>query len=185
MHDSGEQALPANVQKGEPRVPVRPAECDRGAVCGHEQHRLARAVTPEAVALFEFGRRQDALRPGLRHVRAVHLVAHRGGRRVSARLGTEPPSVLGDPVVVVVRLRAEVQRRVRTLAHPAQTGRERDPVGPRRLPLEELHPPTILIITSAERSNALWKSVKNSFWKSRMTAKSASIPYWSSAAHRA
>ena len=83
LDDSGQQALPADMQERQPGVALRPAERHRGAVCGHEQHRLARTVAPEAVALFEAGRRQDALRRGLRHLRAVNLIAHRRGRRVS------------------------------------------------------------------------------------------------------
>ena len=182
LGDPGEQAAPAGVQDGDRGRPVRTRERDREAV-GREQHdAAARLVRPEAVAALELEPRcDDAAAVGLADVRAVVLPGHRRRLRVDAELRAEQTPVLADVLGVVVGEDAEVQRLEGAGADPAEPRGERHPVRAGSLPGEERHATvTILTMTCVVSSRTSPKTSQNWSLKTKMIAKRAIIPTWSS-----
>jgi hypothetical protein len=107
------------------RHPAGAGERDRQAV-GHE-HEQREAGDRRRVRVGLDQRRRDRPVP-LHELGAVHLMPV--GRRLGADAPKQPPPVLPHPALVVVGEEAEVERRVRGLAHAAEPGREVRP-GPR------------------------------------------------------
>ena len=185
--DAREQPTPPDVQDAEPRLPaVSARDRDREAVRGDERHRLSRPLAPEAVALVEHGALENPLRLGLGHGAPVHLPGHRRRAGIRADGFAEPTPVLDDPLRIVLREDAEVERLEGAFAHSPEPRREHDPVGlGSPVPLEQLHAASTS--TSITRVTWMIRSVStrvNWSWKRKKAPNTTSIPYWSSRIQR-
>src|SRR4051794_9907394 len=105
LDDAFREAAPARVQNGERARTVGPRDRDREAIRGKREHRLARLVAPEAVAL----------RPapaGAVHRWRVNLAVERQPFVVDAERRARAAAVLRDALRIVAGAAAQVERLV-------------------------------------------------------------------------
>ena len=138
--EPGEEPAPARVEDADSGSGLVTGTCerDRDAVRREQQHRAARLVAPQPVAVVVHGAgRDDAARLCARDRRSVPLPGHRRSVRIGADGVAETDPVLDDARRIVLGEDAEVERLERALAHAADPRRERDAVRPRGVPLDD------------------------------------------------
>ena len=117
-------AIVQSSRKGE-----EPGDCDRQAVRREQQHRAARFVAPEPVAVVVHrAGSDDPARPGAGDGRPVALPGHRRTVGVGVDRDAEACAVLDDACGIVLGADTEIERAERPVADTAEPRREGDAV---------------------------------------------------------
>src|SRR5205809_4619639 len=117
LHDALGEAAPPCMEDGQPRLAAGRGDRDRYAVGGEREHRLSRNVAPESISRL-------VADPGLGpvHRRRVALAVDGQPRGIEAERGAGATPVL-DHTRGIVAAGAQVERRVRAFADPADARR--------------------------------------------------------------